>query len=201
MDVIHSVHQMIGGMDEAGRGPLAGPVVASIVVFHPDDTIVGLKDSKQLSPKRREQFSEHIKKHAKAWSISSATAFEIDTHNILQATFLAMSRAFDGIDIELDCVYVDGNRAPNLPIRVVTIIKGDQKVAQISAASILAKVERDRYMTELDKRHSDYGFAQHKGYPTAAHVRALELHGPCPEHRRSFAPVRKTLDTRATNHI
>ena len=186
----------VGGIDEAGRGPLAGPVVAGIVVLHPGQVISGLRDSKQLSAKRRNELSGQIKISAKAWGIGVATAAEIDDLNILQATLLAMARAFERIDLELDCVYVDGNVSPMLPVRTHPIVKGDQKIPQISAASVIAKVERDAFMVDLDERFHVYGFAQHKGYPTHSHLLALSEFGPCVEHRRSFAPVRNVLRAR-----
>ena len=183
--------RLIAGIDEAGRGPLAGPVMAGIVVLHPKRIIEGLKDSKQLTAIRRIELADQIKRDALAWALGSATSAEIDELNILRATLLAMTRAYSEIDMELDQVYVDGNVSPDLPVSTRSVIRGDQKIPEISAASIIAKVARDRYMVELDSRYHDYGFAKHKGYPTPTHLRALEAFGPCVEHRRSFAPVRR----------
>ncbi|CAM3607055.1 ribonuclease HII [Polynucleobacter brandtiae] len=185
------------GVDEAGRGPLAGAVVAGAVVLDPDHPIEGLKDSKTLSASRREFLFEQIQLKAKAWGIGEASAAEIDEINILQATMLAMRRAIEDLTTRLgawpDKALIDGNRCPNLPIEAEAIVKGDTKEPAISAASILAKVTRDRQMMQLHERHPEYGFAKHMGYPTAAHFAALQQFGVCQEHRRSFSPVRKVL--------
>jgi len=179
------------GVDEAGRGPLAGPVMAAAVVLGPACHIAGLADSKQLSPKRRANLAGEIQRVATAWCVASASVEEIDGMNILQATLLAMQRAVSGLSVRVGLARVDGNQRPALACPTELIIKGDQTVPEISAASILAKVERDAYMVRLDLEYPEYGFHIHKGYPTKAHLLALERHGPCPAHRRSFAPVQK----------
>ena len=188
----------ICGVDEAGRGPLVGSVVAGAVVLDPSNPIAGLKDSKKLTPARREFLYEQIIEKAKAWGIGEASPAEIDDINILQATMLAMRRAIEDLAIRLgawpDKALIDGNRCPELPIPAEAIIKGDAKEPAISAASIIAKVTRDRQMQALDKIHPQYGFAQHMGYPTEAHFAALKEFGVCDEHRRSFSPVRKVLE-------
>lgn len=188
----------ICGVDEAGRGPLVGSVVAGAVVLDPDHPIEGLKDSKKLSAARREYLYAQIIHHAKAWGIGEASPAEIDNINILQATMLAMRRAVEDLTSRLgqwpDKALIDGNRCPELPIAAEAIIKGDAKEPAISAASILAKVTRDRQMQALHERYPQYGFAQHMGYPTEAHFAALKQHGACDEHRRSFSPVRRVLE-------
>jgi len=188
----------ICGVDEAGRGPLVGSVVAGAVVLDPANPIEGLKDSKKLSAARREYLYEQIIVKAKAWGVGEASPTEIDDINILQATMLAMRRAIEDLASRLgawpDKALIDGNRCPELPIAAEAIIKGDTKEPAISAASILAKVTRDRQMQLLHARHPQYGFAQHMGYPTEAHFAALKEFGACEEHRRSFSPVRKVLD-------
>ena len=185
------------GVDEAGRGPLAGAVVAGAVVLNPDDPISGLKDSKKLSAARREFLFEQIQLRAKAWGIGEASPAEIDEINILQATMLAMRRAIEDLTTRLggwpDKALIDGNRCPELPIAAEAIVKGDTKEPAISAASILAKVTRDRQMMTLHELHPQYGFAQHMGYPTEAHFVALKEFGACDQHRRSFSPVRNVL--------
>ena len=187
----------ICGVDEAGRGPLAGAVVAGAVVLDPDKPIIGLKDSKKLSPARREFLFEQIQLKAKAWGIGEASPAEIDQINILQATMLAMRRAIEDLTTRLggwpDKALIDGNRCPELPIEAEAIVKGDMKEPAISAASILAKVTRDRQMMILHELHPQYGFAQHMGYPTEAHFAALKEFGVCDQHRRSFSPVRNVL--------
>ena len=186
------------GVDEAGRGPLVGSVVAGAVVLDPNHPIEGLKDSKKLTPARREFLYAQIIEKAKAWGVGEASPAEIDAINILQATMLAMRRAIEDLSNRLgnwpDKALIDGNRCPELPIPAQAIIKGDAKEPAISAASIIAKVTRDRQMQALDKRHPQYGFAQHMGYPTEAHFAALREFGACDEHRRSFSPVRKVLE-------
>ena len=188
----------ICGVDEAGRGPLVGSVVAGAVVLDPHNPIEGLKDSKKLTPAKREFLYEQIMEKAKAWGIGEASPVEIDDINILQATMLAMRRAIEDLTTRLggwpDKALIDGNRCPELPISAEAIIKGDAKEPAISAASILAKVTRDRQMQLLHERHPEYGFAQHMGYPTEAHFAALQQFGACSEHRKSFAPVRKVLE-------
>lgn len=185
------------GVDEAGRGPLAGAVVAGAVVLDPDNPIDGLKDSKKLSAARREFLFEQIQLKAKAWGIGEASPTEIDQVNILQATMLAMRRAIEDLTTRLgawpDKALIDGNRCPELPIAAEAIVKGDTKEPAISAASILAKVTRDRQMMALHELHPQYGFDQHMGYPTEAHFAALQKFGACEEHRRSFSPVRNVL--------
>ncbi|MCL2872950.1 MAG: ribonuclease HII [Betaproteobacteria bacterium] len=187
---------LIAGVDEAGRGPLAGNVVAAAVILDPAKHIVGLRDSKALSAKARERLAQEIRDKALAFALGEATVEEIDRLNILQATMLAMQRAVAVLSLAPHEVWVDGNRAPMVPYPVRAIVKGDRDVEAISAASILAKTVRDAQMMALDARYPAYGFRQHKGYGTAAHLAALATHGACPEHRRSFAPVAQVL-TRA----
>lgn len=184
---------LVAGVDEAGRGPLAGPVVAAAVILDELQPIAGLADSKVLSPIRRERLFDEIRAKALCCAIASASVQEIDTLNILQATLLAMRRAVEALRLRPHRVLVDGNRVPVLKVPVAAIVKGDSKVPAISAASILAKVQRDRWCREIDGRFPQYGFATHKGYPTADHLAALQAHGPCAEHRRSYAPVRAAL--------
>ena len=181
---------LVAGVDEAGRGPLAGPVVAAAVILDDLAPVKGLADSKVLSPRRRELLFDQIRARALCCSIASASVEEIDRLNILQATMLAMCRAVEGLRLRPHRVVVDGNRVPVLQMTVAALVKGDAKVAAISAASILAKVQRDRWCADLHAAYPDYGFAIHKGYATAAHLAALQRHGPCAAHRRSFAPVR-----------
>ncbi|HMO48336.1 MAG TPA: ribonuclease HII [Rubrivivax sp.] len=181
---------LVAGVDEAGRGPLAGPVVAAAVVLDELRPIKGLADSKRLSPRRRERLYDEIRAKALCCCVAEASAQEIDALNILQATLLAMRRAVAGLRLRPHCVLVDGNRTPALEMQAHAVVKGDARVQAIAAASILAKVHRDRLCLALHERYPLYGFAANKGYPTAAHLRALQAHGPCSEHRRSFAPVR-----------
>jgi ribonuclease HII len=183
----------MAGVDEAGRGPLAGPVVAAAVILDDLQPINGLADSKLLTARKRERLFDEIRARALCCSIASASVEEIDRLNILQATLLAMTRAVQGLRLLPKRVLVDGNRVPLLAMPVAAIVKGDSKVQAISAASILAKVQRDRWCQELHARHPDYGFDKHKGYPTPEHLAALQRLGPCPEHRRSYAPVRAVL--------
>jgi ribonuclease HII len=185
---------LVAGVDEAGRGPLAGPVVAAAVILDELAPIKGLKDSKVLTERARERLFDEIRARALCCSIAQASVEEIDTLNILQATMLAMRRAVDGLRLRPHKVLVDGNRLPPLTMAAEAIVKGDAKVRAISAASILAKVYRDRLCVELHAQHPQYGFDGHKGYPTPAHLAALHAHGACPQHRRSFAPVRAVLD-------
>jgi len=182
---------LVAGVDEAGRGPLVGPVVAAAVILDPRKPIAGLADSKTLSPRKRERLFHEILAKALCCSVAQASAEEIDQINILQATLLAMQRAVAGLRLPPKLVLVDGNRLPLLPMQAQAIVKGDATVAEISAASIVAKVHRDQWCAEFDARYPEYGFARHKGYGTAEHLAALVAHGPCPEHRRSFAPVAK----------
>jgi len=188
------------GVDEAGRGPLAGSVVAAAVVLDPAKPIAGLKDSKKLTAKVRDELYDIIIRDSKAWCIAEASAIEIDSINILQATMLAMKRAIEGLEKTLghlpDRALIDGNRCPKVNISMEAIVKGDSKVAAISAASILAKVTRDRDMQTLHEAYPVYGFNQHMGYPTPVHLETLKLHGPCPEHRKTFGPVRLAIETK-----
>ena len=187
----------ICGVDEAGRGPLVGSVVAGAVVLDPNQPIMGLRDSKKLSPARREQLYAEIMQKAQAWGVGQASPSEIDTLNILQATMLAMRRAIEALSERLgewpSKALIDGNRCPILPIASEAIIKGDAKEPAISAASIIAKVTRDQQMQVLHAQYPQYGFNQHMGYPTEAHMQALKQYGPCEEHRRTFAPVRDLI--------
>lgn len=185
---------MIAGVDEAGRGPLVGSVVAAAVILDPNNPIEGLNDSKKLTEKKREQLFLQIKEKALAWCIAEANHTEIDELNILQATFLAMKRAVEGLAIKPEHVIVDGNQIPKgIEIACEAIIGGDASHPEISAASILAKVTRDHQMIELDQIYPQYGFAKHKGYPTKAHFLALEQFGAIDQHRRSYKPVQRAL--------
>lgn len=185
---------VVCGIDEAGRGPLAGPVVTAAVVLPKGYELAGLTDSKQLTAKKREKLFESIMADERVQkSIASATAAEIDELNILRATHLAMARAAQGLSLPADFALIDGLPVPNFPLPSKNIVKGDSRSLSIAAASILAKVTRDRLMAELDAQYPAYGFAKHAGYGTAAHLAALRAHGPCPEHRRSFAPVAQLL--------
>jgi len=186
--------RLICGVDEAGRGPLAGPVVAAAVILPPNAPLSGLNDSKKLSPLRRERLAAEIRATALAWAVAEASTSEIDEWNILRATLRAMARAVAALPVTPDEVRVDGNQAPALAVPVRTIIGGDALEPAIMAASILAKTHRDARLVALAARYPEYGFAQHKGYGTAAHLAALARLGPCPEHRRSFAPVRAALE-------
>lgn len=181
------------GIDEVGRGALAGPVVAAAVVLGDAIEWMNLKDSKALTPKRRKSLANSIKEHALAWSIGRCEVEEIDEYNIFNASLLAMQRAFEGLSIPVELVLVDGKYSPELSVPSYAVIKGDQYAPAISAASILAKVTRDLEMSNLDKSYPHYGFAKHKGYPTAYHIDALQEHGVCCHHRRSFKPVLKVL--------
>lgn len=181
----------IAGVDEAGRGPLAGPVVAAAVILHPGRPVHGLADSKTLSARRRETLAYAIREHAAAVGIGIATTDEIDRLNILRATMLAMSRAIELLDPPPELVRVDGNHAPAIAIPVCAIVGGDAREPAISAAGIVAKVTRDDWMRKLHLHYPAYGFDKHKGYPTREHLASLARHGPCPEHRRSFRPVRQ----------
>lgn len=179
-------YHMICGIDEAGRGPLAGPVFAAAVILPENTVIDGINDSKKLSEKKREALYDVITETAVSWSVGFATENEIDEINILQATFLAMKRACDGLSIKPDFALVDGNRMPRLGVETELIIKGDALSASIAAASILAKVSRDRLMYEIDQLYPEYQFAKHKGYGTALHIELLRKYGPCPVHRKTF---------------
>lgn len=182
-------YDIIAGVDEAGRGPLAGPVLAAAVILNPRYSIIGLTDSKKLSAKQREKLFTEIRCNALAWSVARASVLEIDKLNILQATLLAMQRAISRLKLQPQFVLIDGNICPKLPCDARAIIRGDQSEPAISAASIVAKVIRDKLMYLLDKKYPMYGFAQHKGYPTAQHIEALHDHGPSSVHRLTFAPV------------
>jgi ribonuclease HII len=184
---------LVAGVDEAGRGPLAGPVVAAAVILDERHPIKGLADSKKLTALRRERLFDEIRAKALCCSIAEASVEEIDRLNILQATLLAMRRAVAGLRLKPNKVLVDGNRLPTLEVRAEAIVGGDALVPAISAASILAKVHRDRWCLALDQQYPQYGFAQHKGYGTAAHLAALRAHGPCAQHRTSFRPVAELL--------
>jgi ribonuclease HII len=195
-DEVPVVEGMLAGVDEAGRGPLVGNVVAAAVILDPANPIDGLTDSKKLSAARRESLADHIRDSAIAWSVVSIDSRQIDRINILQATMLAMKQAVEQLAVPPQHVFIDGNRCPQINLPTTAIVKGDARVAEISAASILAKVERDAQMLVLHGSYPQYGFDKHKGYPTAAHMVALAEHGPCPEHRTSYKPVRECLATR-----
>jgi ribonuclease HII len=184
---------LIAGVDEAGRGPLAGPVVAAAVILNPARPILGLADSKKLSDKQREKLFIDIRQHALAWSVARATVVEIDELNILQATFVAMQRAIKNLKMTPQLALIDGNMCPALPCEARAIVRGDALEPAISAASIVAKVLRDRLMLMLDKKYPHYGLAKHKGYPTAQHMQALRSHGVSRIHRKTFAPVAECL--------
>lgn len=184
---------MIAGVDEVGRGPLVGDVVTAAVILDPNNPIEGLNDSKKLSEKKRLALLPEIKEKALAWAVGRCSPEEIDELNILQATMVAMQRAIAGLKVQPDLALIDGNRCPELPMDSQALVKGDLRVAEISAASIIAKVVRDQEMEELDKQYPQFGFAKHKGYPTKAHFEAIEQHGAISEHRKSFKPVKKAL--------
>ncbi|EGR0924534.1 ribonuclease HII [Vibrio parahaemolyticus] len=186
-------YQLIAGVDEVGRGPLVGDVVTAAVILDPNNPIEGLNDSKKLSEKKRLELLPEIKEKALAWAVGRCSPEEIDELNILQATMVAMQRAIAGLKVQPDLVLIDGNRCPELPMDSQAVVKGDLRVAEISAASIIAKVVRDQEMEELDKQYPQFGFAKHKGYPTKAHFEAIEQHGVISEHRKSFKPVKKAL--------
>lgn len=186
-------NDLLCGVDEAGRGPLCGPVVAAAVILDPARPIAGLADSKKLSEKRRSALAIEIREKALAWCIAEASVAEIDRLNILHATMLAMQRAVAGLSVVPARVQVDGNRCPRLDVPCEAVVKGDSLVAEISAASILAKTARDALLVELDRRYPQYGLAGHKGYPTAAHLAALKAHGACEIYRTSFGPVRDII--------
>ncbi|CAK2171274.1 ribonuclease HII [Vibrio sp. 10N.261.46.E11] len=186
-------YQLFAGVDEVGRGPLVGDVVTAAVILDPNNPIEGLNDSKKLSEKKRLALLPEIKEKALAWSVGRCSPQEIDEWNILQATMVAMQRAIAGLSVQPDMALIDGNRVPQLPMDGLAIIKGDLRVAEISAASIIAKVVRDQEMEELDKLHPEFGFAKHKGYPTKAHFEAIEKHGVTEHYRKSFKPVKRIL--------
>ncbi len=186
-------YQLIAGVDEVGRGPLVGDVVTAAVILDPNNPIEGLNDSKKLSEKRRLALLPEIKEKALAWAVGRCSPQEIDQLNILQATMVAMQRAIAGLNVQPELVLIDGNRCPELPMDSQAVVKGDLRVAEISAASIIAKVVRDTEMEELDKQYPQFGFAKHKGYPTKAHFEAIEQYGVIDQHRKSFKPVKKAL--------
>ena len=186
-------YHLIAGVDEVGRGPLVGDVVTSAVILDPNNPIKGLNDSKKLTEKKRLALLPEIKEKALAWSVGRCSPEEIDQLNILQATMVAMQRAIEGLEVAPDFALIDGNRVPLLNMDAQAVVKGDMRVAEISAASIIAKVVRDQEMEELDKLHPQFGFAKHKGYPTKAHFEAIEQHGVIDQHRKSFKPVKKAL--------
>jgi ribonuclease HII len=186
-------YQLFVGVDEVGRGPLVGAVVTAAVILDPNNPIEGLTDSKKLTDKKRDLLFPEIQEKALAWSLGRCEAHEIDELNILQATMVAMQRAIAGLPITPDFALIDGNKVPDLPMAGLAVVKGDLRVQEISAASIIAKVTRDREMEVLDKEFPQYGFAKHKGYPTKAHFAAIEEHGVISEHRRSFKPVKRVL--------
>jgi len=187
---------LVAGVDEAGRGPLAGPVMAAAVILDPEHPIAGLADSKKLSASRRARLEQEIQAHALCWAVGRAEVEEIDRINILQASLLAMQRAVAALAVQPGRVLVDGNQCPRLPMAVEAVVKGDQTVAAISAASILAKEARDRELVELDVRYPGYGLAAHKGYPTKTHLEALQRLGVTEVHRRSYGPVARLLDAK-----
>jgi len=193
IEFVYPHTHLVAGVDEVGRGPLVGAVVTAAVILDPTRPIVGLADSKALSEKRRLALFDEIVEKALSFSLGRAEVEEIDQLNILHATMLAMQRAVAGLSVVPEFVLIDGNRCPPLPVPSLAVVKGDSRVAEISAASILAKVTRDREMAELDIRFPQYGFAQHKGYPTALHLERLAEHGATEHHRRSFAPVKRSL--------
>ena len=193
-EFIYPQATLIAGVDEVGRGPLVGAVVTAAVILDPNNKIEGLADSKKLSEKRRIALAEEIKQKALSWSLGRAEPEEIDELNILHATMLAMQRAVNGLTIQPNFVLVDGNRIPQLSMPAQAVVKGDSLVAEISAASILAKVARDNEMAELDKLYPEYQFAKHKGYPTKLHFEKLAEFGATPYHRKSFAPVARVLN-------
>lgn len=202
---VYPIAYRIAGVDEVGRGPLVGDVVTAAVILDPDNPIEGLMDSKKLSEKKRAVLAEEIKEKATSWAIGRANPEEIDTLNILHATMLAMQRAVDGLNVEPDHVLVDGNRTPTFigtsgQIDSQSVVKGDARVAEISAASILAKVARDNEMIELDKLHPEYGFAGHKGYPTKAHMEKIAELGVLDCYRKSFKPVAAVINAKGTNN-
>ncbi|MCM1512318.1 MAG: ribonuclease HII [Oxalobacter formigenes] len=189
----YGTDELVCGVDEAGRGPLAGPVFAAAVILDPAYRIEGLRDSKKLSDTRRRHFAAEIREKAAAWSVAACSVAEIDELNILQATMLAMKRAVEMLSLKPSRVLVDGNRCPALAVPVEAIVKGDDKIAAISAASILAKTARDDVLLQLHEQYPQYGFDRHKGYPTALHLARLRQYGVSPAHRISYAPVRALL--------
>jgi ribonuclease HII len=188
-------NSIFAGVDEAGRGPLAGPVIAAAVVMPENHSVVGIDDSKKLTEAQREELEAQIKEQALSWTIGRAEVEEIDDINILHATMLAMKRAVESLTVSIDCALIDGNRSPQLEIESKCVVKGDQRVALIAAASILAKQARDREMRDWDKKYPQYGFAKHKGYPTKKHLEALDEYGICAIHRKTYGPVQARMTT------
>jgi ribonuclease HII len=186
-------YKLVAGVDEVGRGPLVGDVVTAAVILDPNNPIEGLTDSKALSEKKRLALYPQIKEKALAWAVGRCSPSEIDELNILQATMVAMQRAIAGLNVQPDLALIDGNKTPQLTMDSIAVVKGDLRVDEISAASILAKVVRDDEMFELDNRHPQFGFAKHKGYPTKAHFEAIAKYGVIEEHRKSFKPVKRVL--------
>lgn len=195
------VQELVAGVDEVGRGPLCGPVVTAAVILDPEKPILGLNDSKKLTEAKREALFEEIKQKALAYCIARAEVAEIDQLNILQATMLAMQRAVEGLSVIPQMALIDGNRCPKLKVPCAAVVKGDSQVPAIAAASILAKVSRDREMQALDRLYPGYGIAGHKGYPTAVHLNALKALGATPIHRRSFAPVRAVIENATSSSL
>ncbi len=195
LDMTHSAMR-IAGVDEVGRGSLAGPVMAAAVILHPDRPVAGLRDSKKLSRMRREQIDPLIRERAMAYAIGRAEVDEITDINILHASMLAMKRAIEQLSITPEHVLIDGNRAPLIALPVTTIIKGDDKEDSIAAASIIAKVQRDREMNDIHRTHPQYGFNEHKGYPTRRHIQAIKEHGITRHHRPTYRPVREAMQNR-----
>ncbi|MCC5824912.1 ribonuclease HII [Alkalimonas sp.] len=196
-DFIRPDVRLVCGVDEVGRGPLIGAVVTAAVILDPSQPIAGLTDSKKLSEKKRQLLAKEIRQKALCWSLGRAEPAEIDQLNILHATLLAMQRAVAGLSVQPEWVLIDGNRCPQLPVPATAVVKGDSKVAEISAASILAKVARDEEMHVLHQRYPQFGFDRHKGYPTADHLRAIQQFGVLSEHRRSFKPVQQQIEASA----
>ncbi len=198
---IDELSGLVAGVDEVGRGPLAGPVVAGAVILAADRPVKGLKDSKRLTANRRAQLAREIRERATAYALGRVEVEEVDRLNVLRATLLAMRRAVEGLPVAPRLVYVDGNRTPTLRVPAVAVVGGDDLVAQISAASIIAKTARDAEMVALASRYPGYGFESHKGYPTRQHLEALGRLGPCPAHRLSFAPVRAACEQQPTMRL
>lgn len=193
-DLPYSLEEIICGVDEAGRGPLAGPVYAAAVILHRERPIAGLRDSKKLTEAKRDELAPLIREHCVAWAVAKASEAEIDRLNILQASMLAMKRAVYQLSTIPTLALIDGNKCPVMKIQTIAIVDGDNKIESISAASILAKTARDEALLKLHKKYPQYGFDQHKGYGTALHLERLREHGPSPVHRRSFAPVRELIE-------
>ncbi len=196
MNMENIKHNLIAGVDETGRGSAAADIYVGCVILDPIVPIQGLRDSKKLSERNREALYDEIREKALAWSIATASLEEIEELNVLRATMLAMKRSVENLSIKPDMVYIDGNRLPDLTVPAEAIIKGDDKIQEIMAGSILAKVARDRVMCEWHEKYPEYGFDQHKGYLTKVHLETLEKYGPCPIHRRTYAPIKRLLDSK-----